>query len=234
MPLITAYRYFIIGLDWVLTHIYIRKFEVVGKENLPLEGPLIVASNHLNNADPPMIALATRPRFPMFMAKREMISWPILGPAFRIFGAFPVSRGKADLSALRAATEHLENGAMLVMFPEGTRSRTGGMGEAYPGTGIIAIRSGALILPVAITGSEKIGWPWIFLKPFSVPGIKVVIGKPFHLPEYERTNSETAVEATNIIMGRIAELLPPSYRGAYADTKPETEAISARTAEGIH
>lgn len=234
MSLITAYRHFVIGLDWVLTHIYIRKFEVVGKENLPLEGPLIVVSNHLNNADPPMIALATRPRFPMYMAKREMINWPVLGPAFRIFGAFPVSRGKADLSALRAATEHLENGAMLVMFPEGTRSRTGGMSEGHPGTAIIAMRSGAPILPVAITGSEKIGWPWIFLKPFGVPHIKVVIGKPFHLPEYERTTSEAAVEATTIIMSKVAELLPPKYRGVYADTKPETEAIGARTAEGVH
>jgi len=234
MSLITGYRYFIIGLDWVLTHIYIRKFEVVGKENLPLEGPLIVASNHLNNADPPMIALATRPRFPMFMAKREMINWPVLGPAFRIFGAFPVSRGKADISALRAATEHLENGAMLVMFPEGTRTRNGGMNEGHPGTGIIAMRSGAPILPVAITGSEKIGWPWIFLKPFSVPHIKVVIGKPFHLPEYERTTSEAAVEATGIIMRKIAELLPPTYQGVYADTEYEGTRESARQAERVH
>ena len=234
MPLITAYRYFIIGMDWVLTHIYIRKFEVVGKEHLPLEGPLIVACNHLNNADPPMIALATRPRFPMFMAKREMIAWPILGPAFRIFGAFPVTRGKADLSALRAATDHLKRGAMVVMFPEGTRSRTGSMNEGYPGTGIIALRSQAPIVPVAITGSENIGWPWIFLKPFSVPHVKVVIGKPFHLPEYGRVTSESAVEATSIIMRKIAELLPPNYQGVYADTKPETESMSARTAEGVH
>jgi 1-acyl-sn-glycerol-3-phosphate acyltransferase len=234
MSLITAYRYFIIGLDWTLTHIYVRKFEVVGKENLPLKGPLIVASNHLNNADPPMIALATRPRFPMFMAKREMISWPILGPAFRIFGAFPVSRGRADLSALRAATEHLDNGAMLVMFPEGTRSRTASMREGHPGTGIIAMRTGAPILPVAITGSEKIGWPWLFLKPLSIPHIKVVIGKPFHLPEYEKTTSETAVEATNIIMRKIAELLPPSYRGIYGEPEHAGAPEGAQQASGVH
>ena len=234
MSLINAYRHFIIGLDWVLTHIYIRKFEVVGRENLPLEGPLILVSNHLNNADPPMIALATRPRFPMFMAKREMINWPVLGPAFRIFGAFPVSRGKADISALRAATEHLESGAMLVMFPEGTRTRTGGMNTGHPGTAIIAIRSGAPILPVGITGSENLGWPWIFLKPLSVRHIKVVIGKPFHLPEYKRTTSEAAVEATTIIMRKVAKLLPPSYRGVYGDTEDQGSAVAARQAEGVH
>ncbi len=232
--LITAYRYFVIGLDWVLTRIYIRRFEVVGREHIPRQGPLILASNHLNNADPPMIALAIRPRFPMYMAKREMIRWPVLGPAFRIFGAFPVRRGAADLSALRAASEHLESGALLVMFPEGTRSRTGGLTKGHPGTAIIAIRSGAPVLPVAVTGSEKIGWPWIFLRPLSVPHIKVTIGEPFHLPEYERVTSETTAEATDIIMRRIAELLPPKYRGVYADIEDKGSAVAARKAEGVH
>jgi 1-acyl-sn-glycerol-3-phosphate acyltransferase len=234
MSLITAYRYFIIGLDWVLTRIYIRKFEVVGRENLPLEGPLIVVSNHLNNADPPMIALATRPRFPMYMAKREMIMWPILGPAFRIFGAFPVNRGKTDLPALRAAREHLRNGAMLVMFPEGTRSRTGGLTEGYSGTALIAMRSGAPILPVALTGSEKIGWPWIFLKPQSVPHIKVTIGEPFYLPSNGRITTKATEEGTEVIMRKIAALLPQAYRGVYADNESETGPVAARKAEGVH
>jgi 1-acyl-sn-glycerol-3-phosphate acyltransferase len=232
--LLTLYRYFIIGLDWTLTRIYVRKFEVAGKENLPKDGPVILASNHLNNADPPMIALAIRPRFPMYMAKREMINWPILGPAFRIFGAFPVSRGRADLSALRAATEHLDNGALLVMFPEGTRSRTGGMRQGHPGTGIIAMRTGVPIVPVAITGSEKIGWPWLFLKPLSIPHIKVVIGKPFQLPEYEKTTTESAMDATNVIMRKIAELLPPQYRGIYGETADQGAPSGAQQASGVH
>jgi 1-acyl-sn-glycerol-3-phosphate acyltransferase len=214
--LLKAYRRFIIALDWVLTHIYIRKFEVVGREHVPLEGPLILASNHLNNADPPMIALAV-PRQPMYMAKQEMINWPILGPAFRIFGAFPVRRGEADLSALRAATEIVNGGAMLVMFPEGTRSRTGGLTKGHPGTALVALRTGAPILPVAITGSEGLAWPWIFLRPYSVKHIKVTIGEPFRLPPVERINSEAAAAATEIIMGRIAALLPERYRGVYAD-----------------
>jgi 1-acyl-sn-glycerol-3-phosphate acyltransferase len=230
--LIKAYRRFIIALDWTLTRIYIRKFEVFGKEHVPMEGPLILASNHLNNADPPMIALAV-PRQPMFMAKQEMINWPILGPAFRIFGAFPVRRGEADLSALRAAAEVVNSGAMLVMFPEGTRSRTGGLTKGHPGTGLIALRTGAPVLPVAITGSEGLTWPWIFLRPLSVKHIKVTIGEPFWLPPVERINSEAAAQATETIMRRIAALLPERYRGVYADAAPQPHQAPAE-AKGVY
>ena len=228
MPFIDAYRKAIIALDWTLTRMYVRKFEVVGKEHLPLEGPLILASNHLNNADPPMIALAIRPRYPMYMAKREMVSWPILGPAFRAFGAFPVRRGEADLGALRAASEVVQKGALLVMFPEGTRSRTGGLGRGHPGTAIIALRTGAPILPVAVTGTHGTTWPWIFLKPYSIRHVRVVIGEPFHLPPVERVTSEAATHATDIIMRRIAALLPPEHRGVYIDVEaPVTQEAPA-------
>lgn len=217
MSLLGLYRRFIIALDWTLTHMYIRRFEVVGRENIPLEGPLILVSNHVNNADPPMVALAARPRYPTYMAKLEMIRWPVIGPAFRIFGAFPVRRGQADRSAIRAATEVVESGAMLVMFPEGSRSRTGVLTKGHPGTASIALRTGAPLLPVAITGTERISWPWIFLKPLSVPHVKVMIGEPFRLPAVERINSEATAKATIEIMGHIAALLPERCRGVYAD-----------------
>jgi 1-acyl-sn-glycerol-3-phosphate acyltransferase len=228
--LLRAYRRFIILLDWTLTRIYVRKFEVVGRERVPPEGPLICASNHINNADPPMIAIAV-PRHPTYMAKKEMIAWPVLGPAFRIFGAFPVRRGEADLSALRAATEIVEQGNMLVMFPEGTRSRTGGLGRGHPGTAIIALRTDAPVLPVAITGTESIRWPWIFLKPLAVRHVRVVIGEPFRLPPVERVTSEAAAEATGTIMRRIAALLPPEYRGVYADVASEAGQAPAAAKE---
>ena len=227
MSLIKIYRRFIILLDWMLTRIYVRKFEVVGREHVPMEGPLILASNHLNNADPPMVALAV-PRHPTFMAKQEMIKWPIVGPAFRMFGAFPVRRGEADLSALRAATEIVNSGAMLVMFPEGTRSRTGGLTKGHAGTALIALRTGAPVLPVAITGSEGLTWPWIFLRPLSVKHIKVTIGETFRLPPVERVNSEAAGEATGVIMRHIAALLPEQYRGVYSG-EPQTGEEQAGT-----
>ena len=224
MSILSLYKRFIILLDRTLTTIYIRKLEVVGREYIPPEGPLILVSNHVNNADPPIIALATQPRYPTYMAKLEMIRWPILGPAFRIFGAFPVRRGVADRAALRAAIEVVESGAMLVMFPEGTRSRTGGLTKGHPGTAAIALHTGAPILPVAVTGTEVISWPWLFLKPLSIPHVKVTIGEPFHLPPVERINSESTAEARDFIMRRIAALLPQEYRGVYADIDAESPA----------
>ncbi len=222
MSLLSAYRRGIILLDKLGFLVYIRRFEVVGHEHVPTEGPLILASNHLNNADPPAVALAI-PRHPTYMAKREMIGWPIVGPAFRIFGAFPVRRGQGDLSALRAAVEVVRRGEMLVMFPEGTRTRTGGLERGHSGTGLIGLRTGAPILPVAITGTEAITWPWIFLKPRSIRHVKVTIGEPFHLPPVARINSEAATHATELIMRRIAALLPPEYRGIYADVEGEAK-----------
>lgn len=226
--LLRAYRRFIILFDKLCFTIYARKFEVVGRENVPLEGPVIIASNHLNNADPPVVSLAL-PRYPMFMAKREMITWPILGAAFRIFGAFPVRRGGADLSAIRTAAEVVNDGNMLVMFPEGTRSRTGGLTKGHPGTALIALRTGAPIIPIAVTGTEQITWPWVFIKPRSIKHIKITLGEPFTLPPVEKINSEAATEATELIMRKIAELLPPEYRGVYADTveEPATTSVEA-------
>ncbi len=221
MSLIRAYRRFIVLLAKFLFTLYARKFEVVGREHVPLEGPLILASNHVNNADPPAITLAV-PRYPLFMAKREMITWPILGPAFRMFGAFPVRRGGADLSAIRAASELVNEGKMVVMFPEGTRSHTGGLTKGHPGTALIALRTGARILPVAVTGTETIVWPWLFIKPLSIKHVTVTIGEPFRLPPVERIDSDAAAAATDVIMRRIAALLPPQHRGVYADIESET------------
>ncbi len=226
--LLSAYRRAILLFDKLCFIVYARKFEVVGRENAPAEGPLIVASNHLNNGDPPVIALAFS-RFPTFMAKREMMGWPILGPGFRAFGACPVSRGGADLSAIRAATDIVNEGKMLVMFPEGTRSRTGGLTKGHPGTALIALRTGAPIIPVAVTGTEQISWPWIFIKPRSIKHITVTLGEPFTLPPVDKIDGAAATEATEVIMRKIAELLPPEYRGVYAESvgEPATASVEA-------
>jgi 1-acyl-sn-glycerol-3-phosphate acyltransferase len=232
--LIRAYRKFIILLDKLCFTVYVRKLEIVGRENVPREGGLILVSNHLNNADPPAVALAIQPRYPMYMAKREMITWPILGPAFRIFGAFPVKRGKTDLAALRAASDAIANGALLVMFPEGTRSRTGGLTAGHAGTAMIALRTGAPILPVAVTGSEHVVWPWLFLKPWSIKHVRIVVGRPFTLPPVERITSEATAAATEVIMRRIAELLPPEYRGVYGDTEARETPRTAAEAGKVY
>lgn len=226
--LLRAYRRAILLFDKLCFTVYVRNYVVIGKENVPQKGPLIAASNHLNNADPPAVALALS-RLPTFMAKKEMLSWPVLGPAFRAFGAFPVRRGGADLSAIRTATEIVNSGEMIIMFPEGTRSRTGGLTKGHPGTALIALRTGAPIIPVAVTGTETVIWPWIFIKPLSIKRITVTLGEPFILPPVEKVDSEAAVEATKLIMSKISALLPPEYRGIYADSvvEPATTFVEA-------
>ena len=193
------------------------RYEVIGKARVPADGPLIVVSNHLNNADPPLLGAAI-PRRIHFMAKQELFN-SRFGWAMRWFGAFPVRRFEADLAALRAAQGILKEGAVIGMFPEGHRSRTGGMGPPHPGTALIALRTGAPLLPVAITGTEHIRTPLVLLRK---PRIRVVIGEPFILPRAPRTSAEQVREGTEEIMRRIAALLPPSYRGQYSDGAGET------------
>lgn len=223
----TLYRTCIILVVRGLTFIYCRRYEVIGRERVPREGGVIVVSNHLNNADPPMVARAVG-RPVVFMAKHEMLKLPVVGFLFRAWGAFPVHRGEADLAALRAASEVVRRGEMLMMFPEGTRSRTGGLGKGHPGTALIALRTGAPVLPVAITGTEAIRWPSFFFKPRSVRHVRVVIGEPFQLERGPRVDTAAVNGATDEIMHRIAALLPPPYRGEYATTPAPSEPAAVR------
>jgi 1-acyl-sn-glycerol-3-phosphate acyltransferase len=206
--------------------------KVTGLENVPRDGPLIVASNHLNDTDPGV--LATRiPRRLVFMTKDELFHVPGLAQFLTLYGAFPVRRHEADLGALRRANETLRRGLALVLFPEGTRAGTrASLGQAWPGTALIALRNNVPILPVAITGSQDLALPRMFLRPFRVRHVTLTIGKPFILEQPPRLNAAAAEAGTALIMAKIAALLPPEYRGYYGndappDTKPgETEEVS--------
>jgi 1-acyl-sn-glycerol-3-phosphate acyltransferase len=192
--------------------------KVSGLENMPLDGPLIIATNHLNDADPGVIA-TRMPRTIVFMAKIELFKVPGLKQLIESYGAIPVKRNEADLAALRLAAQALQAGKALCIFPEGTRGGVEAkMREAWPGAGLIALRSDAPILPIAITGSQRLGLPKMFLKPF-MPRYKVTltIGTPFKLEKPARINAGAAKEGTRVIMEHIAALLPPSYRGYYGD-----------------
>jgi len=199
---------------YVLLPIYTR-ITVVGLENLPMTGPLIIASNHLNDVDPGI--LCTRIRRPIvFMAKIELFRVPGLAQFLRAFGAFPVKRGEADLSALRNANVALEKGMAVCIFPEGTREGPDEqLAEAWPGAALIAQRANATILPVAIHGSGKLGLPKMFLYPYRTAHITLTIGKPFVLAKPARLNAEAAQDGTREIMERIAALLPEGNRGYY-------------------
>jgi len=221
----SLYRSCVLAMGRVLAFIYLKQYVVEGRENVPKEGGLIVASNHLNNADPPMLARALG-RPPIFMAKKQMHDMPVAGLFFRAWGTFPVRRGEVDRAALRSAEELVHRGEMLLMFPEGTRSRTAKLARGKPGTAMIALRTGAPVLPVAITGTEAADWPSFFLKPRSFERVKVTIGEPFTLPRPEKIDATAAKEATDVIMRKIAALLPAEYRGAYAEPAESHAAAS--------
>jgi 1-acyl-sn-glycerol-3-phosphate acyltransferase len=188
-------------------------WRVNGKENVPRNGPLIVVSNHLSMVDPPLLS-ASIPRRIVFMSKEELFrSW---GRVFvRAFGAFPVHRGTLDREAIRQAMRVLNNGQVLGIFPEGGRNKSHALEKAELGAALIALRSGAPILPVGISGTENVKGPRMI---FRQPRITVTIGQPFYLSENkERPTRERLVEATDVIMRRIAEVLPSHYRGIYGE-----------------
>lgn len=197
----------------LLLRILVRR-EIQGKGNVPTEGSLIVVANHLNIADPPILSACLQRRI-VYMAKEESFRHPVQGPLVRGFRAFPVRRGQLDRRALRWSQQTLKEGLALGMFPEGTRSKTATLQPARSGTALIALRSGSSILPVGITGTEKVLKPGFL---FGRVRIKVNIGEPFTLPPIDgNLTKDKLASATEVIMCRIAELLPESYRGVYGD-----------------
>jgi 1-acyl-sn-glycerol-3-phosphate acyltransferase len=199
---------------YFLLPLYCR-IEVRGLENVPPDGPLVIASNHLNDADPGIIC--TRIRRPIaFMAKIELFRIPGLAQFLRAFGSFPVRRHEADISTLRVANENLKLGRAVCIFPEGTREAvTEKLTEALPGAAIVALRNDVPILPIAINGSGKMQIPGMFVRLDRRLKVTLTIGEPFHLPKPERLNAEAAKEGTRQIMEHIAALLPPENRGYY-------------------
>jgi len=210
--LLETFFYWLNVRTWVsLVMLFAARVDVQGRENIPRHGPLILVSNHLNNGDPPVLTWAT-PRRVVWMAKIELFRMPVIGLLFRAFGLIPVRRFEADLTALRKSREALNNGCVLGMFPEGTRSGGRGLKEGEPGTAVIALRTGAPILPVAIWGTEHVKLPRDLV---GRTRINVRYGPPFQVPHSRRVTKEQVAEATHEIMRRIAELLPPQYRGKY-------------------
>jgi 1-acyl-sn-glycerol-3-phosphate acyltransferase len=204
-------RGLLIGMFKLLT-----RWQVKGKENVPREGPVLVVANHLNLADPPLLGVSLD-RTVIFMAKEELFRSRFTAYFLGGFGSFPVHRGKLDRQALRSSQQVLADGLALAMFPEASRSRSARLKAAMPGSALIACHSGVPILPVGIIGTEQLrGVGWLFRR----PRVTINIGKPFSLPPVEgKLTREKLVEYTDLIMRRIAELLPPQYHGVYAGKK---------------
>ncbi len=192
---------------------------VTGLEHAPRSGPLILAGNHISNADPPLVACWLTPalgRPVHWMAKAEALDWPLAGWFMRQNGAFGIRRGAADTEAFRLAKAVLDDGRVLGTFPEGTRSPTGALQAAQDGVTLLAIRSGAPILPIGVAGTDRF---WPRGRPLWRIGgrISMRVGEPFILARETRPDGsrETLQETTTRLMLRIAELLPERHRGVY-------------------
>ena len=194
-------------------------YRVSGRENVPPKGPLIVVANHLSNFDPALMG-ASIPRRLWFLAKRSIF---LNHPAYwflTAYGAFPLNRAGVDSRAFRWVLNKLEIGESIMIFPEGTRSRSGTMRNALPGVVRLVLKSQAPLLPVGITGTTHLG---TWLRCLNPTGrIRVNIGPLFSLPSIEgRPNREVLDSLTDMIMYRIAGLLPEVYQGVYGPTRDE-------------
>jgi len=204
-------RYKVTGLKW---------------RDIP-DGPVIVVANHVNWIDPVVIAISC-PWHMTLLGKNDLFRIPVLKNLLHKWGEIPIRRGGADREALRRALRILTDGRILGLFPEGRRSYEGELQKGLTGAAFLALQSGAMIVPIGVMGTQEIK---VRPHPFYLGKITINIGQPFQL---FRTNSENQKEElqhhTDLIMRRIAELLPEDSRGVYAgkDGDPTESAILSR------
>lgn len=168
-------------LTWIFVRLLLRVFgrwQVTGAENVPASGPVILAANHLSFADPPTVGAGLR-RKAWYMGKDDLFQQPFLRWLFGQMQAFPVRRGTGDLAAMKKCLQVLAAGEALVLFPEGTRHPAGAPGEAEIGVGMLALRSGAPVVPVFLSGTEKM-LPRSGVLHFA--RVRVRYGKPITFP----------------------------------------------------
>jgi len=191
-------------------------------DDIPREGPVIFAANHISNADPVVIGAWLTPRLGRrlhWLAKREIFDWPVIGWAAAHGGIHPVDRSTADLEAFRLARRILDEGQPLFVFPEGTRSPDGRLQRAKDGVAMLALRTGAPIVPIGIADSDRV-WPKGRKLPRPGGRITVTVGRPFRLADELPPGAqgrEAKAAATTALMRRIAELLPARQRGVYGE-----------------
>jgi 1-acyl-sn-glycerol-3-phosphate acyltransferase len=178
-------------------------------------GPLILYTNHVNILEIPIIYTHLQPRPVTGMVAAVRWKSPFYAWLLNVVDAIPLRRHSADTNALRSAIRRLQDGEIVIIAPEGTRSGHGHLQAAHPGVVLLALRSGAALQPVAYHGSENYRQDWRCLRRTE---FRISVGRPFHLKaEKKRVSRETREQMLDEMMAQLAALLPPANRGIYGD-----------------
>jgi 1-acyl-sn-glycerol-3-phosphate acyltransferase len=185
-------------------------------DKVPPIGPFLLAVNHINFMDAPLIASHLHNRPLTVLAKEETWKNPVLGALFSLWGAIPIKRGEVDRTAFASAMDALKEGKILAIAPEGTRSGTGLLKRGYPGIVIIAHKADVPIYPIAIYGGEDF---WKNIRKIKRTPVHFAVGEPFFIrTDTGATSKEGRQETVDEIMHQIAKLLPEEYHGYYTDS----------------
>jgi 1-acyl-sn-glycerol-3-phosphate acyltransferase len=220
------YRRLWYRIVWVVASLLFNllcRIEKHGWPNMPKKGPFIIATNHLQFFDPPVV-LAGIPyqEMTVLAAEKWEKTWPISW-LLKSMGAIFVHRGEVDRVALNKCLAVLQQGGILGLAPEGTRSATGGMQRGKPGVAYVATKADVPIVPIGVSGQEKIIAEWTKLRR---PHVVVRIGEPFKLqPIHGRRKGEQLQTQADEVMRHIAALVHEDLRGVYADSVHETRPV---------
>jgi 1-acyl-sn-glycerol-3-phosphate acyltransferase len=188
---------------------------------VPHRGPLILAVNHINFLEVPVVYTHLMPRPITAFAKAENWKNPLMRPLMDLWRGIPLRRGEADLAAMRLAIAALEAGQILAVAPEGTRSGHGRLLRGRPGIALLALRTSSTVLPIACHGYETF---WQNAKRLRRTDFEIAVGAPFRLHRTAgRQTGQVRQEMADEVMYQIAALLPRRYRGVYGDLSQASE-----------
>jgi 1-acyl-sn-glycerol-3-phosphate acyltransferase len=203
------------AVNWFLRAVFgvLCRLDLAALRQVPRQGPLILAANHVNFLEAPVLCAHLYPRPLTGLVKAQSYDNPLFNFLFTTWGGIPIERGALDRAALQACLDALGEGKILAVAPEGTRSGDGKLLPGKPGIALLAVRSGAPLLPLVCWGGEQF---WVNLKHLRRTPFHISVGRPFVVDARGESLSKNVRQCiTDEIMFRLARLLPTQYRGAY-------------------